>query len=142
MTPRVPVAVLGATGTVGQKFVRLLADHPWLEITSLAASEQSAGRPYGEVVRWRETVPLPDRLAGMTIARCAPPLTAPARIVFSAVDAEVAKEVEQGFAGAGALVVTNTRVHRMEPDVPLVIPEVNPDHVALISRQRARHGWP
>jgi len=139
MTPRVPVAVLGATGTVGQKFVRLLADHPWFEITALAASEQSAGKPYGEVVRWRETVPLPDRLAGMTIARSAPPL--PARIVFSALDADVAKDIEQGFARAGALVVTNTRVHRMEPDVPLMIPEINADHLGLIARQRARRGW-
>jgi aspartate-semialdehyde dehydrogenase len=139
MTSRVPVAVLGATGTVGQKFVRLLADHPWFEITALAASEQSAGRPYGEVVRWRETVPLPDRLGRMTIARAVPPL--PARIVFSALDAEVAKEIEQGFAGAGALVVTNTRVHRMDPDVPLMIPEINADHLALVARQRARRGW-
>ena len=141
MTARVPVAVLGATGTVGQKFVRLLADHPWFEITGLAASDQSAGRAYGEVVRWRETVPLPDRLAGMTIARSAPPLPAPARIVFSALDPDVAKEIEQGFARAGALVVTNTRVHRMDPDVPLMIPEINADHVALVPRQRARRGW-
>ena len=139
MRSRVPVAVLGATGTVGQKFVRLLADHPWFEITALAASEQSAGRPYGEVVRWRETAPLPDRLAGMTVARSAPPL--PARIMFSALDAEVARDIEQAFARAGALVVTNTRVHRMEPDVPLVIPEINADHLALVSRQRARRGW-
>jgi aspartate-semialdehyde dehydrogenase len=140
MTPRVPVAVLGATGTVGQKFVRLLAEHPWFEITALAASDQSAGRPYGEVVRWRETVALPDRIAGMTVARSAPPL--PARIVFSALDAEVAKEIEQGFARAGALVVTNTRVHRMEADVPLMIPEINADHLALVSRQRAQRRWP
>jgi aspartate-semialdehyde dehydrogenase len=140
MTPRVPVAVLGATGTVGQKFVRLLAEHPWFEITALAASDQSAGRPYGEVVRWRETVALPDRIAGMTVARSAPPL--PARIVFSALDAEVAREIEQGFARAGALVVTNTRVHRMEADVPLMIPEINADHLALVSRQRAQRRWP
>jgi aspartate-semialdehyde dehydrogenase len=141
MTARVPVAVLGATGAVGQKFVRLLADHPWFEIVALAASEQSAGRPYGEVVRWRETVPLPERLARMTIARSAPPLPAPARIVFSALDADVAKDIEQGFARAGALVVTNTRVHRMDPDVPLMIPEINAGHLALISRQRTRRGW-
>ena len=139
MTSRVPVAILGATGTVGQKFVRLLLDHPWFEVTALAASEQSAGRPYGEVVRWREIVPLPDRIAGLTIACSAPPL--PARIVFSALDAEVAKDIEQSFARAGALVVTNTRVHRMEPDVPLMIPEINADHLALVSRQRAGRRW-
>ena len=141
MTPRIPVAVLGATGTVGQKFVRLLADHPWFEIAALAASEQSAGRPYGEVVRWRETVPLPDRLAGMTVARSAPPLPAAVRIVFSALDAEVAKDIEQSFARAGALVVTNTRIHRMEPDGPLLSPEINAAHLTRIARQRARRGW-
>jgi aspartate-semialdehyde dehydrogenase len=139
MRSRVPVAVLGATGTVGQKFVRLLADHPWFELTALAASEQSAGRAYGEVVRWRETMPLPDHLAGLTVARCAPPL--PAQIVFSALDAEIAREIEQEFARAGALVVTNTRVHRMDPDVPLMIPEINADHLPLVQRQRARRGW-
>ena len=139
MRSRVPVAVLGATGTVGQKFVRLLADHPWFELTALAASEQSAGRTYGEVVRWRETMPLPDHLAGLTVARCAPPL--PAQIVFSALDAEIAREIEQEFARAGALVVTNTRVHRMDADVPLMIPEINADHLPLVQRQRAQRGW-
>jgi aspartate-semialdehyde dehydrogenase len=139
MRSRVPVAVLGATGAVGQKFVRLLADHPWFELTALAASEQSAGRPYSEVVRWRETIPLPDRLAGLTVARCAPPLEA--QIVFSALDAEIAGDIEQDFARAGALVVTNTRVHRMEPDVPLMIPEINADHLAMVQRQRAQRGW-
>jgi aspartate-semialdehyde dehydrogenase len=140
MKARIPVAVLGATGTVGQKFVRLLADHPWFEIAALAASDQSAGRPYGEVVRWREPVPLPERLAGMTIARSTPPL--PARIAFSALDADIAQDIEQGFASCGAFVVTNTRIHRMDADVPLMIPEINAGHLALIERQRASRGWP
>lgn len=140
MKAKVPVAVLGATGTVGQKFVRLLADHPWFEIAALAASDQSAGRPYGEVVRWRETLPLPDRIAGMTIARCEPSL--PARIAFSALDAEVAQPIEQAFAKCGAWVVTNTRAHRMDSDVPLMIPEINAGHLALVERQRAARGWP
>jgi aspartate-semialdehyde dehydrogenase len=140
MSAKVPVAVLGATGTVGQKFVRLLANHPWFEITALAASDQSAGRPYGEVVRWREPVPLPDRLAGMVISRSVPPL--PARIAFSALDAEVARDIEQNFARQGAYVVSNTRVHRLDPDVPLVIPEINADHLALIDRQRSARCWP
>ncbi|MBP2646760.1 MAG: asd [Gemmatimonadetes bacterium] len=139
MTARVPVAVLGATGTVGQKFVRLLADHPWFELVAVAASDQSAGRSYGEVVRWREPVPLPSRIADLVVQRCAPPLDA--RVVFSALDAEVAGDIEQGFARAGALVVTNTRVHRMEPDVPLVVPEVNARHVDLIDAQRRERGW-
>jgi len=140
MKARVPVAVLGATGTVGQKFVRLLAEHPWFEIAALAASDQSAGRPYGEVVRWRETLPLPDRVAGMTISPSAPPL--PARIAFSALDADVAQPIEQAFAKCGAWVVTNTRTHRMDPDVPLVIPEINAGHLDLIEQQRAARGWP
>jgi aspartate-semialdehyde dehydrogenase len=139
VTGRIPVAVLGATGTVGQKFVRLLADHPWFELVAVAASEQSAGRPYGDVVRWRETVPLPGRIAELVVQRCAPPLDA--RVVFSALDAEVAGDIERDFARAGAIVVTNTRVHRMDPDVPLVVPEVNARHVDLIDVQRRERGW-
>ncbi len=136
---RIPVAVLGATGTVGQKFVRLLAEHPWFELMAVAASEQSAGRVYGEVVRWRETVPLAPRIAAMTVRRSAPPLDTP--IVFSALDAGVAGPIEQAFAQAGAVVVTNTRTHRMEDDVPLMIPEINDDHLALLRRQREARAW-
>jgi len=139
VSSRIPVAVLGATGTVGQKFIRLLADHPWFELVAVAASEQSAGRNYGEVVRWRETSPLPQRIADMVVQRCAPPLDA--RVVFSALDAEVAGDIEQEFARAGAIVITNTRVHRMDPDVPLVVPEVNARHVDLIDAQRRERGW-
>jgi aspartate-semialdehyde dehydrogenase len=140
MTAKIPVSVLGATGTVGQKFVRLLAEHPWFEISAVAASSASAGRPYGEVVRWRETAPLPERIARLTVAECVPPLAGP--IVFSALDADVAGPIEQAFARAGAYVVSNARNHRMDPDVPLLIPEANADHVALIDRQRAGRGWP
>ncbi len=139
MRAKVPVAVIGATGTVGQKFVRLLADHPWFEITALAASDQSAGRPYGEVVRWRESTPLPEQFAALTISRSVPPLDA--RIVFSALDAEVARDVEQRFAKSGAFVVTNTKVHRMDTDVPLMIPEINASHLALVERQRRNRCW-
>lgn len=140
MTARLPVAVLGATGTVGQKFVRLLADHPWFEVTALAASAASAGRPYGEVVRWRESTPLPDRIAGLVIQPCAPTLDA--AVAFSALDAEVARDIEQGFARAGVTVITNTRIHRMDPDVPLVVPEVNAAHTDLLDLQRQQRGWP
>ncbi|MGI9042016.1 MAG: aspartate-semialdehyde dehydrogenase [Gemmatimonadales bacterium] len=140
MTARkIPVSILGATGTVGQKFVRLLADHPWLEIGAVAASSASAGRRYGDVVRWREAVPLPDRVAELTIGQCAPPLEG--AIVFSALDAEVAGPIEQAFARAGAHVVSNTRTHRMEADVPLLIPEANAHHLALLERQRQSRGW-
>jgi aspartate-semialdehyde dehydrogenase len=139
MAERIPVSILGATGTVGQKFVRLLADHPWFEVAAVAASAASAGKPYEEVARWRETVPLPRAIAGLMVRDCAPPL--PGRIVFSALDAEVAGPIEQAFARAGAIVVTNTRTHRMDPDVPLLIPEVNADHMALIDCQRESRGW-
>ena len=139
MSAKIPVCILGATGTVGQKFVRLLADHPWFEIAAVAASSASAGRRYGDVVRWREQVELPPRVADLTIQACAPPL--PGAIAFSALDAEVAAPIEQAFARAGAFVVTNTRTHRMEPDVPLLIPEANADHLVLIDRQRIARGW-
>jgi aspartate-semialdehyde dehydrogenase len=139
MSTRIPVAILGCTGTVGQQFVRLLADHPWFEIVALAASDQSAGKAYGEVVRWRETVPVPDSIARMTVQPSRPPL--PGRIVFSALDADAAGPIEQAFASCGSLVVTNTRTHRMEPDIPLLIPEVNPEHLSLLGRQRQGRQW-
>jgi aspartate-semialdehyde dehydrogenase len=138
MTAKIPVTVLGATGTVGQKFVRLLADHPWFEIAAVAASSASAGRPYGEVVRWRETTSLPEGVARLVVAPCAPPLPGP--IVFSALDADVAGPIEESFAAAGAFVVTNARNHRMDADVPLLIPEANAEHLRLLDRQRTR-GW-
>jgi aspartate-semialdehyde dehydrogenase len=139
MSARVPVAVLGATGTVGQKFVRLLADHPWFELVAVAASDANIGRRYGEAARWRETTALPDRIADLVLQPSRPPLEA--RVVFSALDADIALEIEQAFARAGAVVVTNTKVHRMEPDVPLLVPEVNAGHVELIERQRRERGW-
>lgn len=140
MTAKIPVSILGATGTVGQKFVRLLAEHPWFEVAAVAASSASAGKRYGEVVRWREQSPLPERIAALTVRECAPPLPGP--IAFSALDAEVAGPIEQAFAAAGAHVVTNTRNHRMDLDVPLLIPEANLDHLALVDRQREGRGWP
>lgn len=139
MSEKIPVAVLGATGTVGQKFVRLLADHPWFQIVSVAASSASAGRRYEEVARWREPVALSRELAAMTVRECTSPL--PGRILFSALDAEVAGPIEQAFAREGAFVVTNTRTHRMDPDIPLLIPEVNADHVGLVDCQRESRGW-
>jgi aspartate-semialdehyde dehydrogenase len=140
MSAKIPVCILGATGTVGQKLVRLLADHPWFEIAAVAASSASAGRRFGDVVRWREQSELPPAIADLTLAECAPPL--PGAVAFSALDADVAGPIEQAFARAGAYVVTNTRTHRMEPDVPLLIPEANADHLVLIDRQREVRGWP
>jgi aspartate-semialdehyde dehydrogenase len=139
MAGRIPVSILGATGTVGQKFVRLLAEHPWFEIAAVAASDQSAGRPYGQVVRWRETTPLPERVGRMVISRCETPLAG--AVAFSALDSDVAGPIEQAFARAGAFVVTNSKNHRMDADVPLLIPEVNPDHLGLLARQKRERGW-
>ncbi|MBK7717405.1 MAG: aspartate-semialdehyde dehydrogenase [Gemmatimonadetes bacterium] len=136
---KIPVTILGATGTVGQKFVRLLEAHPWFEIASVAASAQSAGKRYGDIVRWRESTPLPERVAAMTVAAAAPGI--PGRIAFSAIEADIAGEVEQAFARAGVYVVTNTKTHRMDPDIPLLIPEVNPAHLDLLPRQQRTRGW-
>ena len=135
-----PVAVLGATGAVGQMFVRLLADHPWFELTELAASERSAGKRYGESTRWLGGPPPPASIQNRRVIACDPGVVS-APIVFSALDAIVAGEVEMAFASAGKFVLSNAKNHRMEPDVPLVIPEVNGDHLGLIECQRKRRGW-
>jgi len=134
------VAVLGATGAVGQAFVRLLADHPWFELAALAASERSAGRAYAEAARWVGDSPMPDSVRDMTVVACEPDAV-DAEIVFSALDSSVAGEAEERFAAAGRHVLSNARNHRMDPDVPLVIAEVNPDHLGLLEVQRRRRGW-
>ena len=136
---RIPVAVLGATGAVGQMFVRLLQDHPWFEVRSVAASERSAGRSYAEAAHWLGGE-MPARVASLPVAPC-DPACVDAPLVFSALDAAAAADVEAAFARAGRFVLSNARSYRLEPDVPLLIPEVNPDHLALIDRQRARRGW-
>jgi aspartate-semialdehyde dehydrogenase len=140
---RIPVAVLGATGMVGQRFIELLQGHPWFELVALAASEQRAGRPYAEVAQWR--LPggdMPASAAGLPVAACKPDaLPGNVKIVFSALPAEVAGEVEADFARAGMAIFSNAKNYRMEPDVPLLIPEVNADHAAAIIEQRKRRGW-
>ena len=136
---KLPVAILGATGTVGQKFIALLAEHPWFEIVQLAASAARDGKRYGDEVRWRELTPLPEHIAEMRLTTVAP--MAGVRIAFSALDAPVAREVEPAFAAAGVFVVSNASAFRMADDVPLLIPEVNADHLALLARQRRERGW-
>lgn len=136
---RLPVAILGATGAVGQTFIRCLRNHPWFEIAELAASERSAGKPYAEATRWLEGE-LPKELANRTVLPCDPDkLSAP--IVFSALDAAAAGDLEPAFARAGAMVLSNAKNFRMEPDVPLVIPEVNASHLAILEQQRRLRGW-
>ena len=137
---KISVAVLGATGAVGQSFVRLLANHPWFTLVGIAASERSAGKPYAEATRWLGTEPMPDRIASMTVMAC-DPKQVDAALVFSALDSSVATEVEAAFAGAGRFVLSNAKNYRMHPDVPLVIAEVNPDHLCILESQQRRRKW-
>lgn len=138
-TRRWPVAVLGATGAVGQTFIRRLARHPWFDIAELAASERSAGQRYGEVCRWLEG-DLPPELADREVVPCDPAVVR-SPLVFSALDSSVAGAVEQAFARSGAFVLSNAKNHRMDADVPLVIPEVNANHLALVEVQQRDRGW-
>jgi aspartate-semialdehyde dehydrogenase len=137
---RWPVAVLGATGAVGQTFIRLLASHPWFFVSEVAASERSAGKTYAEATRWLDGE-MPVDVARLHVRICDPSaVTAP--IVFSALDSAAAGEIEPAFANAGRLVLSNAKNFRMADDVPLVIPEVNGDHLGLIKVQREKRGWP
>lgn len=137
MHEKIKVGVLGATGAVGQKFVRLLENHPWFELTEVAASDRSAGKRYDEAVRWLQNSPLPERARQLTVTPCRPKLDC--RIVFSGLDAAVAGDVEADFAAAGYAVFSNSRNHRLDDDVPLVIPELNADHLHLIDLQRKKN---
>jgi len=135
------VGILGATGMVGQRFIQLLHQHPWFEIAWLAASDRSAGKRYDEACRWKLETPLPAHIAAMTLASNLPeetPASELPRIIFAALDAAVAHELEPKFAAAGCAVISNSSAFRMSSDVPLVIPEVNPEHLGLIERQAWR----
>lgn len=133
--PVLRVGILGATGAVGQKFIRLLADHPWFRVAALGASGRSAGRPYAEATAWRETTALPGDVARMPVVECDPRAFEGVDLVFSGLDSKAAVEIEPAFAAAGFPVVSNAKTFRMHPDVPLVVPEVNPDHMDWVTRQ-------
>ncbi len=139
MDGRLDVGILGATGTIGQEFIAELAAHPWFNVAWLAASERSAGRRYGDATEWRLPSVLPASVADMVVHPCEP-AGAPS-LVFSGLDASVAGDVETAFASAGHTVVSNARNHRMAGDVPLLVPEINPDHLQLLARQRRVRGW-
>ena len=134
------VAVLGATGAVGQSFIRLLQNHPWFELTEVAASERSAGRSYAEATRWIGGDAMPDSVRSMTVQPCDPDNIS-AEIVFSALDSAAAQDAEPAFARAGKVVLTNAKNYRMDPDVPLVIAEVNPSHLSVLETQRRNRKW-
>ena len=136
--PKIKVAVLGATGSVGQRFVTLLANHPWFEIAALTASERSAGRPYGEAVSWMQARELPPEVAAMPVLRTPPREALPCQLLFSALGSKTADTVEAELASAGYFVVSNAGSHRMDADVPLVVPEVNPGHLELAAAQPYR----
>lgn len=139
MSGKLRAGILGATGAVGQKFVELLDGHPWFDVTAVAASERSAGRPYAEVTNWIGEGRVPDAVGMLVVQQAAPPLDCD--FVFSGLDAAVAGDVETVFAGAGYPVISNARNHRMDADVPLLIPEINPEHLALVDRQSSGGGY-
>lgn len=140
MSEKIRVGVLGATGMVGQEFVSFLRDHPWFDLTWLGASDRSAGKPYREATSWRLGGITPPHVRDIVVQECKPTEEAP-RLVFSAMDASVATEIERAFAQAGHIVVSNSRNHRMDEDVPLLVPEINADHLRLIPEQQKKRGW-
>lgn len=135
---KIKVGILGATGMVGQRFIQLLESHPWFEISALAASERSAGKPYRESIagRWKLETPIPENVEGMEVKECIPDLDC--RMVFSALDSSIAGPVEEKFARAGYGVSSNSKNHRMDEDVPLLIPEVNGDHLEIVEEQKKK----
>lgn len=139
MSQKIEVGVLGATGMVGQQFISRLATHPWFTVTWLAASERSEGKHYAAAAPWRLATPMPDAVGAMTVEACVPGRGP--KVVFSALDAKAADEIEHQFAAAGHIVLSNARSHRMDPLVPLLIPEINAAHLALLNKQQDVKGW-
>lgn len=136
---RIPVAILGATGNVGQRFIELLQDHPWFRVAELVASDRSAGKKFEDATVWRIGDDMPDTVRDMTVLNYDADLQSP--IAFSGLPGDVASDIEARLAAGGAAVVSNSAPHRMDPDVPLLIPEVNPDHLDIIKTQQANRGW-
>jgi aspartate-semialdehyde dehydrogenase len=135
---KIPVGILGATGAVGQRFVQLLEHHPWFEVAEVAASDRSAGKKYEEACTWRLPGEPSPAVRAMTVSTCESPFRSP--VLFSGLDSSVAGEVESALSAKGHAVISNSRNHRMDPDVPLLIPEVNPDHLDAVAVQRKRTG--
>ena len=136
---RIPVAILGATGNVGQRFIQQLENHPWFRVAELVASERSAGKSYQAATDWRLGAKLPETIADLTVQGYDADLQSP--LAFSGLPGEVAGDIEQRLAKNGLAVLSNTSTHRMDPDVPMLIPEVNADHTAAIAVQKANRGW-
>jgi aspartate-semialdehyde dehydrogenase len=139
MQTRIEVGILGATGMVGQHFIKFLQGHPWFQLKWLGASDRSAGKKYADAMTWHLAGGTPAAVADLIVEDCKPG-NAP-RLLFSAMDASVATEIERAFAEAGHIVVSNSKNHRMERDVPLLVPEINPDHLKLVPGQQRARGW-
>jgi aspartate-semialdehyde dehydrogenase len=136
---KLKAGILGATGMVGQRFIQLLNDHPWFEVSALAGSERSAGRKYKEACNWRMEGDIPEAIADMQVQAAIPPLEAD--FIFSALPANVAREIEPEFARAGYTICSNSSAFRYEDDIPVIIPEVNPDHLGMLAGQKDTRGW-
>ena len=139
MSQKIEVGILGATGTVGQRFVQLLEDHPWFAASWLAASDRSAGKPYRDATSWQLEGAPPAAVADRIVEECVPGRGP--RLVFSSMASSLAGEIERDFARAGHIVVSNSSHYRMAPDVPLLVPEINPGHLGLLPVQRRERGW-
>jgi len=140
MQTKLSIGILGATGMVGQRFIQLLERHPWFHVTWVAASDRSSGKPYSEAANWRLDTPMPERFSRMIVSPADPLATTPGgepapKIIFAALDASIARELEPRFAAAGCAVISNSRAYRMTANVPLVIPEINAGHLGLIEEQ-------
>lgn len=140
LSKKIPVSVLAATGSVGQRFIQLLDGHPWFEVTEVTGSDRSVGQKYGTACRWLLNDPMPEWAKDLVVQPTEPRgLTS--RIAFSALPADIAKDVEPAFAASGVWVCSNASAYRRESDVPILLPEVNPDHLNLLNQQKHNHGW-
>lgn len=138
---KLTVGILGVTGTVGQRFVQLLENHPWFQVTNIAASPRSAGKVYGEIVAWKLATRVPTGVARLTITTCEPQHFTGVDIIFSALDSSVAGPIEEAFASAGHAVFSNAKNHRQDADVPILIPHANAEHISIIPKQQELRGW-
>ncbi len=137
----IKVGVLGATGAVGQRFVQMLDGHPWFQVTALGGSERSVGKKYGQAAQWRLSADVPAYVRDITLVEGKPGADWDCDVVFTSLPAEIAGEVEEEFAAAGYKVFSNSRNHRMDEDVPLLVPEINPNHSAMLEIQQQKRGW-
>lgn len=140
MSTKIPVAVFAATGSVGQRMVQLLDNHPWFEVAALTGSERGLGQPYGQVCRWLLAEPMPEWARTM-IVQPTDPAAVQVPLALSGLPADIARTAESLFAQAGTVICSNASAYRRESDVPILLPEVNPDHARLIEVQRRQRGW-